>query len=149
MLGLLWRDVQRLPSPPLPPSSWRGHSKKRNSGRRWRNRASVWILLAIILLLVLPLSACVTLTSSASIVGAGASTVGAYFDYLTSEKGEAVIVTPPLVDYTSEIQTRAADEFEQLGPPCARDHLTENCSAAARFIMDYGTLRDKIRAAKN
>jgi hypothetical protein len=148
MLGLLWRDVQRLPSPPLPPSSWRGHSKKRNSGKPWRKRASVWAALAIICLLAILVTGCVSLTSSASIVGAGASTVGAYFDYLTSEKGEAVIVTPPLVDYTSQVQSRAADEFEQLGPPCARDHLTENCSAAARFIMDYGTLRDKIRAAK-
>jgi hypothetical protein len=149
MFGLLWVDAQRLPRPPLPPSGWRGNSLKRNSGRPWRKRASVWILLAIILLLVLPLSACVTLTSSASIIGAGASTVGAYFDYLTSEKGEAVIVTPPLVDYTSEIQDRAADEFEKLGPPCARDTVTANCSAAARFIMDYGTLRDKIRASKD
>ena len=50
-------------------------------------------------------------------------------------------MTPPLVDYTSEIQDRAADEFEKLGPPCARD--------AARLLMDYGTLRDKIRASKD
>ena len=95
---------------------------------------------------LIPLSGCVTVASSVG--GAGASAVGAYFDYKSVEKGEAVIVTPPIVDYTSEIQTRAADEFEKLGPPCARDTVTENCSAVARFVMDYGTLRDKIRAAK-
>ena len=89
------------------------------------------------------------LTPSVLIVGAGASAVVAYFDYLISEKGETVIVTPPLVDYTSEIQSRAADEFEKLGPPCARDTVTANCSAAARLLMDYGTLRDKIRASKD
>lgn len=88
------------------------------------------------------------MTVASSLVSAGATAAGAYFDYKGAEKGEAVIVTPPLVDYTSEIQTRAADEFEKLGPPCARDTVTENCSALARFVMDYGTLRDKIRAAK-
>ena len=103
------------------------------------------MLLAIMCLTIL-VTGCVTAISSG--VGAAASVTGAYFDYLTSEKGEAVIVTPPLVDYTSEIQTRAADEFDKLGPPCARDTVIENCSAVARFVMDYGTLRDKIRAAK-
>lgn len=96
-------------------------------------------------LLTIPLNGCATVATS---IGAGASVAGAYFDYLTSEKGEAVIVTPPIVDYTAEIQVRAADEFDKLGPPCARDTVTENCSAVARFVMDYGTLRDKIRAAK-
>lgn len=102
-------------------------------------------MLLVTSLLTIPLNGCATIVSS---VGAAASVAGAYFDYLTSEKGEAVIVTPPIVDYTSEIQVRAADEFERLGPPCARDTVTENCSAIARFVMDYGTLRDKIRAAK-
>jgi hypothetical protein len=103
------------------------------------------MLLVMTSLLTIPLNGCATVATS---IGAGASVAGAYFDYLTSEKGEAVIVTPPIVDYTAEIQTRAADEFERLGPPCARDIVTENCSAVARFVMDYGTLREKIRAAK-
>tara|TARA_R110002124_G_scaffold24344_1_gene89291 strand:- start:172 stop:606 length:435 start_codon:yes stop_codon:yes gene_type:complete len=143
VLGLLLRDVQRLP--PLPPSSWRGHCLKQSRRQSLRMRVSVWTLLVMTGLLIIPLSGCATVVGS---VGAAASVTGAYFDYLTSEKGEAVIVTPPIVDYTSEIQVRAADEFERLGPPCARDTVTQNCSAAARFIMDYGTLRDKIRAAK-
>lgn len=145
MVGLLWRDAQRLSSPPLPPSSWRGKSFRRSNVKPSKRRVSVWMLLFIMICLI-PLSGCVTVASS--VVGAGASAVGAYFDYKSVEKGEAVIVTPPIVDYTSEIQTRAADEFEKLGPPCARDTVTENCSAVARFVMDYGTLRDKIRAAK-
>ena len=146
MLGLLYSDADRSPPLPQSPSSWRGNSLRRGNVKPWRKRASVWILL-VIMCLIIPLSGCVTVVTSS--VGAAASVTGAYFDYLTSEKGEAVIVTPPIVDYTGEVQSRAADEFEKLGPPCARDHLTENCSAAARFIMDYGTLRDKIRAAKN
>ena len=90
---------------------------------------------------------CVTAIGSG--VGAAASVTGAYFDYLASEKGEAVVVTPPLTEYAPEIMARSADEFEQLGPPCARDTIVADCSAAARLIMDYGTLRDKIRAAKD
>ena len=89
------------------------------------------------------------MTAIGSGVGAAASVTGAYFDYLASEKGEAVVVTPPLTEYAPEIMSRAADEFEKLGPPCARDTIVANCSAAARLIMDYGTLRDKIRAAQN
>ena len=46
------------------------------------------------------------------------------------------------------VQDLAADELAQLGPPCARDTVIENCSALARFVTEYGVLRDKIRAAK-
>ena len=96
--------------------------------------------------LIIPLSDCVTAISSG--VGATVEVAGAWIDYETSQKGEPHIVTPPIVDYTSEIQTRVADEFVKFVPPCARDTVTENCSAVARFVMDYGTLRDKFRAAK-
>ena len=96
-------------------------------------------------LLIIPLTGCVTVASS--LLSAGGSVASGYFGWRTSEKGEAVIVTPPIVDYTSEIQTRAAGEFERLGPPCARDTIIGDCSAAARLLMDYGTLREKIRAA--
>ena len=100
----------------------------------------------MIILLTIPLSACVTVASS--LLSAGGSVASGYFGWLESEKGEAVIVTPPIVDYAPEIQARAADEFERLGPPCARDAVIADCSASARMIMDYGTLREKIRAAK-
>ncbi len=141
--GQLLPEVSRSLSAP---SSWRGLSLKANHERPWRKRVSAWMLLAVISLLIIPLSGCATIVSS---VGAAASVTGAYFDYLTSEKGEAVIVTPHIVEYDPKVQDRAADEFEKLGPPCARDTIIADCSAAARLIMDYGTLREKIRAAKN
>ena len=141
--GQLLPEVSRSLSAP---SSWRGRSLKASREKPWRKRASAWMLLAVISLLIIPLSGCATIVSS---VGAAASVTGAYFDYLTSEKGEAVIVTPPIVEYDAKVQDRAADEFEKLGPPCARDTIIGDCSAAARLIMDYGTLREKIRAAKD
>tara|TARA_R110002033_G_scaffold73241_1_gene124622 strand:+ start:3979 stop:4419 length:441 start_codon:yes stop_codon:yes gene_type:complete len=141
--GQLLPEVSRSLSAP---SSWRGRSLKASREKPWRKRASAWMLLAVISLLIIPLSGCATIVSS---VGAAASVTGAYFDYLTSEKGEAVIVTPPIVEYDAKVQDRAADEFEKLGPPCARDTIIGDCSAAARLIMDYGILREKIRAAKD
>ena len=105
------------------------------------------MLLVVISLLIIPLTGCVTVATS--LLSAGGSIASGYFGYLTSEKGEAVIVTPPIVEYDPKVQSRAADEFEKLGPPCARDTIIADCSAAARLIMDYGTLREKIRAAKN
>ena len=146
MLGLLWGDAQRLPSPPLPPSGWRGHSLRRSSVKRSKRRACAWFLLLMIICL-LQLNACVTLTSVSSVLGASASVTGAYFNYLSSENGETVIVTPPIVSYSASLQDRAADELEHL-TPCARDTVVKNCSAIARMILDYGTLRQKIRAAK-
>ena len=92
------------------------------------------------------LNACVTAISS--VAGAGASVTGAYFDYLTSEKAEPVIVTPPIEEYADEVQALAAIELDKLGEPCARDVVVSDCSALARLVMDYGTLRKKIRAAK-
>ena len=97
-------------------------------------------------LLTLLLSGCVTAISSG--IGAGASVTGAYFDYLSSKKGEPVIVTPPLVDYSADVQSHAADEMDKLSHACPRDAVTPACSALARMIADYGTLREKIRAAQ-
>ena len=62
-------------------------------------------------------------------------------------KGKPVIVTPPLVDYSDAVQDRAADELEALQPPCSRDVIVGDCSVAAHMILDYATLREKIRAA--
>lgn len=92
------------------------------------------------------LTGCVT--ESFSAVGAVGSLGGAYLNYLSAEKGEPVIVTPAIVDYSDAVQDLAADELSQLGPPCARDTVIADCSALARFVTDYGVLRDKIRAAK-
>ncbi len=97
-------------------------------------------------LLVMPLTGCVTAISSG--VGATASVAGAYFDWKTSEKGEPVIVTPPIVEYSKDIQSKAADELDKLSHACPRDVVTPDCSALSRMIADYGTLRQKIRAAQ-
>ena len=92
------------------------------------------------------LTGCVTETFSA--IGAAGALGSAYFDWKAKEKGEPQIVTPPIVDYSDVVQGLAADELEQLGPPCARDVVVSDCSALARMVTDYGVLRDKIRASK-
>ena len=97
-------------------------------------------------LLVMPLSGCVTAIGSG--ISATASVAGAYFDWKTSEKGDPVIVTPPIVEYSKDIQSKAADELDKLSHACPRDVVTPDCSALSRMIADYGTLRQKIRAAQ-
>ena len=92
------------------------------------------------------LTGCVT--ESFSALTAAGSLGGAALNYFAAKTGEPVIVTPPIVDYTDAVQDLAADELERLGPPCARDVVVADCSALARFVTDYGVLRDKIRAAK-
>jgi len=106
---------------------------------------NAWRMCAILLCLVLP-SGCVTAVSSG--LGAVGSLASGYFSYKTAEKGEAIIVTPPLVDYSAEIQATAATKLGQLGAPCPRDVVVAGCSAIARMIIDYGDLRRRIRAAK-
>ncbi len=89
------------------------------------------------------------ITEIASIASASASSAGAYFDYKTSEKAEPVIVTPPIVEYNPEFMMRAALELEYLKPPCAKDEPSDACSTLGRMIIDYGDLREKIKAANN
>jgi len=127
------------------PTSWRGKSLTRSGRKRSRVRAFVWTVCVSVICAGL-LSGCVTAVSSG--LGAFGSLASGYFSYKTAKKGAAVIVTPPLVEYSNAIQTTAADKLEQLGQPCARDVVVGNCSAIARMIIDYGDLRQKIRAAK-
>ena len=82
-------------------------------------------------------------------VSTGATAVGAYFDYKGAEKGEPVIVTPPIEDYSKELQDAAAAEMKSLNGPCPRDTvIVANCSAVKRMVIDYGDLRQRIRAAR-
>lgn len=60
----------------------------------------------------------------------------------------APVSDPRIVDYTVEVQELAADELETLGPPCPRDAVFGGCSAVARFVLDYGDLRNRLRAAR-
>lgn len=146
MFGLLLRDAQRLPQPLLPPSSWRGHMLKRSAPRTPRalKIACLALLLAICLA---PLGGCVVtpIFSAASAVAGSAS---AYFDWKTSEASEPIVVAPDLVDYTAAVQDRAADELERLGKPCPADTVIADCSAVARFVLDYGRMREQVRAAR-
>ncbi len=88
------------------------------------------------------------MVESFSVISGAASVTGAYFDYKTSQKGEPIIVTPPITEYSEEVMSRAADELENAKNPCPRDLVTDNCSVLSRMVIDYGDLRAKIRAAK-
>mgnify|MGYP001187221811 CR=1 FL=1 len=106
-----------------------------------------WRSIAIALILILP-TGC--LTAAGSIVGAGASAVGAYWDYQGAEKGEPVIVTPQIKAYSKELQAAAALETKSLNGPCPRDTLNgSGCSALKRLVIDYGDLLQHIRAVKD
>ena len=145
MAGLLVRCLPPSRQSQQGPSTWRGKSLTRSGRKRLRVRAFALTMFLSVICVAL-LSGCVTAVSSG--IGAFGSLASGYFSYKTAEKGAAVIVTPPLVDYSASIQASAADKLEQLGQPCPRDVVVSNCSAIARMIIDYGDLRQKIRAAK-
>ena len=63
--------------------------------------------------------------------------------------GGPVIVTPQIEDYSKELQAAAA-EMKAIPGPCPRDTLNvSDCSAPKRLVIDYGDLRQRIRAAKD
>ena len=110
-----------------------------------RKRGRGWSACVIAALTIL-LGGCVAETFSAP----GASALGStYFGYLAKEKGEPVVVTPDLEDYSDGLQALAADELRRLEPPCDRDGVAKDCSVVHRMIIDYGDLRLRIRAAKD
>ena len=75
--------------------------------------------------------------------------MGAYWDYQGAKKGEPVIVTPPIEAYSKELQAAAAAEMKSLNGPCPRDTvIVANCSVVKRMVIDYGDLRQRIRAAR-
>lgn len=55
-------------------------------------------------------------------------------------------VGPDLAKYSPAFQKQAAAELKAQKPPCAADVANEHCSALHRLTIDYGNLRDKIRA---
>lgn len=107
---------------------------------------NVWIR-CLILVSLIPLTACVTAISSG--VGAVATGVGSYYDYKTYEKTQPTFVTPPLEDYSEEVRNKAADEMDKLGAPCPRTELVADCSALVTLMNDYATLRKKIKEVKD
>ena len=145
MLGLLVPYVLEAAPRSRPPSSWGGVGRRVRRRRLFQKRRRGWRKFVIAAILLLP-TGC--LTAASSVGGAGASAVGAYYDYRTAEKGEPVIVTPPIETYSKEIQAAAAEEMRSMAGPCSRDVVVGECSALKRFIIDYGDLRRRIRAAK-
>lgn len=83
-----------------------------------------------------------------SVVRAGASAVGAYWNYNGATKGEPVIVTPPIEGYSKDVQAAAAAEMKALAGPFPRDTVVGDCSVLKRLVIDYGDLRQRIRAAR-
>ena len=60
-----------------------------------------------------------------------------------------VVVVPSIFHYSAEFQNKLAGELEADNRvPCPPDILVPQCSAWKRGIIDYGYLRDKIRALK-
>ena len=111
-----------------------------------QRRRLAWRSIAIALILLLP-TGC--LTVAFSVVGACASAVDAYFDYKGAEKGEPVIVTPPIEAYSKELQDAATAEMRAIPSPCPRDTVNASgCTALKRLVIDYGDLRQPIRAAR-
>ena len=60
-----------------------------------------------------------------------------------------MIVTPPIEAYSKELQDAAAAEMKAIPGPCPRDTVNvSDCSALKRLVIDYGDLRQRIRAAR-
>lgn len=119
---------------------------EQNKSLQLKRRNRGWIRLAIVTL-ILPLTGCVTEIFSG--VSAAGSLGSAYLNYLSKEKGEPVIVTPDLEDYSKSMQALASKELKGLQSPCPRIEKTSDCSAIHRMVIDYGDLRRKIKASKD
>lgn len=81
-------------------------------------------------------------------VGARAWAVGTYWSYKGATKGEPVIVTPPNEVFSKDVQAAAAVDMKALAGPCTRDTVVGDCSVLKRLVIDYGDLRQRIRAAR-
>ena len=58
-------------------------------------------------------------------------------------------MTPPFEAYSKELQAATAAEMKTLNGPCPRDTVNvTDCSAVKRMVIDYGDLRQRIRAAR-
>ena len=58
-------------------------------------------------------------------------------------------MTPPIEDYSKELQAAAVVEMKAIPDPRPRDTVNvSGCSALKRLVIDYGDLRQRIRAAR-
>lgn len=64
--------------------------------------------------------------------------------------GSSSVVTPELEDYSKAFQAKAADELAADDRrPCDRREPHPPCSALKRLAIDYGNMREKVRAARD
>ena len=67
---------------------------------------------------------------------------------LLAEKGEPVIATTPIEDYSTELRP-PQPRMKAIPGPCPRDTVNDtDCSAVKRIVIDYGDLRQQISAAR-
>ena len=58
-------------------------------------------------------------------------------------------MTPLIEAYSDNVQAAAAAEMKALAGPCPRDTVIfADCLAVKRMVIDYGDLRQRIRAAR-
>jgi len=145
VLGLLLPYVLGSVPYSRAPSGWGGVSRRVSRRRLHLKPRHAWRMFLIAAILILP-TGC--LTAAGSLAGAGASAVGAYWDWQAAKKGEPVIITPPIEAYSTDVQAAAAREMKALAGPCSRTTVVGDCSVLKRMVIDYGDLRQRIRAAK-
>lgn len=56
------------------------------------------------------------------------------------------VIAPDIPIYSGEFQMLLADELEAMPRPCDRIDPQPGCSASKRAVMDYGWLRERVRA---
>ena len=57
-------------------------------------------------------------------------------------------MNPPIEGYSKKLQDAAAAEMKAIPGPYPRDTVNvTDCSAVKRMVIDYGDLRQRIRAA--
>ena len=57
-------------------------------------------------------------------------------------------MTLPNEVFSKDVQAAAAVEMKALAGPCTRDTVVGDCSVLKRLVIDYGDLRQRIRAAR-
>lgn len=71
---------------------------------------------------------------------------------MTTSGSDTIIVAPQLLEYSEEVEARAAKELDRKdpetgmpAPPCPRVEVTPDCSAVKTFVNDYHWTRNRIR----
>ena len=63
--------------------------------------------------------------------------MGAFWDYQAAKKGEPVILTQPIKDYSKEMQAAAAAMVKAIADPCPRETVNVTAfSAIIRLVIN-------------